>query len=348
MNTSTLRWGILGPGRIACSALIPAMHHAANAEPVAVASRAGSRAREIAARFSISRAYEGYEALLDDPEIDAIYIALPNGLHAEWVCKAAAAGKHVLCEKSVALSVEDAKRMRGACWSSGVLLMEGFMYRHHPQWAVVKEVVSSGQLGRVLSVDAHLSGHMPPRDHRWDAGLGGGALFDVTCYGINAARFVLDAEPLSVQAMADWVKTGADRNSKVIMSFPDGALASAWGSFAGQGGQSFRVVGAEGELWLDRPFVPHFDPVEVRIRRGGQTDVIKVGGANHYLHQVEYFSRCALSGEPLSGPGEDGVANVAVCVAARWSASRSGEPIPSFKTPIPELAGLTRGEHPAH
>ncbi|MFN3199190.1 MAG: Gfo/Idh/MocA family protein [Bradymonadia bacterium] len=337
METPTVRWGIIGPGRIAQSAVIPALHHAINATPYAVASRDPKRAKRLAARMSIPKAYGDYESLLDDPEVDAVYIAVPNGLHAEWVCKAAAAGKHVLCEKSISLNLEDAKRMRGSCWSSGVHLMEAFMYRHHPQWAKVEDLVRNGHLGHIISVDARLSGHVGAEDHRWDPDLGGGALFDVTCYGINVARLVFDAEPTSVQAVADWDERGTDRSSRVIMTFPEGGHAGAWGSFEGFGGQSVHIVGTDGEIYLERPFVTHFDPVDIILRRFGSVERVQVGGANHYLHMVEYFSQAVLEDQPLDHPGEDGVANVAVCVAARWSASRSGDPIPSFKTPIPEL-----------
>lgn len=328
MDAPTLRWGILGAGRIAQSAIIPSLHYAKNARPMAIASRNPERAKRIATRLSIPKVYGGYEALLADPDIDAIYIGLPNGLHPEWVCKAAAAGKHILCEKSLALNLEDAKRMRAACWSAGVLLMEGYMYRHHPQWAKAEELIRGGQLGHILSVDARLSGYVPAEDHRWDPELGGGALFDVTCYGINVARLIFDAEPTAVQAIADWDEGGVDRSSRVIMTFPEGGHAGAWGSFEGSGGQMVHIVGTDGELWLDRPFVPHFDPVELVLKRLDGIDRIRVGGANHYLHQLEYFSRCVLQEELLGTPGEDGVANVAVCVAAQQAASEDGTPPP--------------------
>lgn len=310
-----IRWGIIGAGNIARHAIAPAILESANGFLYAVASRGKERAEAIAQELGVSIACGSYEELLQLPEVDAVYIGLPNGLHEEWAIKAAQAGKHVLCEKSLAMTSSAAHRMRDEFQAHGVLLMEAFMYRHHPQWVRVHEILCSGEIGEIKSITAHLGGTLNNvQDHRWSAELGGGALFDVTCYGINAARYLLNAEPTRVQAIASLRVPGVDESSHVLMEFPGGVLASAQGTLSGHHAQGVRVVGTNGVLDIERPFVCNPEPTRLWLTQEGKPkEEILIAGANQFKHEVEHFAECILSGNALKFPAEDGVANTVVC-----------------------------------
>src|SRR5688500_11487316 len=205
MPDGLLRWGIVSTARIARERFVPGVRAASEGEVVAIASRDAGRAQAVATELRIPRAYATYEALLADPEVDAVYIGLPNGLHAEWTVRAAEAGKHVLCEKPAARRAADAQRMVEACGRAGVVLMEAFMYRLHPQHARVLELVRQGAIGDPVFVRASFCFAMSAErraagDVRLQAGLEGGALMDVGCYALNAARYIFGAEPLAVSA----------------------------------------------------------------------------------------------------------------------------------------------------
>src|SRR5262249_55941033 len=194
-------WGILGCGSIATNAIGPAIRWSHNGHLVAVASRGADVAEAKRCELGAMRAYAPYDRLLEDREVDAVYIGLPNGLHEGWALRAAEAGKHVLCEKSLTLSAASARRTAEGFRARGLRLVEGVMYRHHPQWQAARGLLTGG--GAVRFVRASLAGHVARSDHRWSRDLGGGALFDVTCYAVNAARFVLGTEPISVSAVAE-------------------------------------------------------------------------------------------------------------------------------------------------
>ena len=313
-----VRWGIIGCGNIATTAVVPAIHWADGSELLAVASRTQERATQKAAETGAPRAYGCYEALLADGDVDAIYIGLPNGEHARWAIDAARAGKHVLCEKSLALDVSDALAARAAFRERDRVLVEGFMVRHHPQWTVVKRLVESGAIGAVRHVRAWLRAtHADPANHRWSKKLGGGALFDVTCYPVNVARFVLGEEPARAKASARWASAGVDESTDALLEFPSGAVASVHGSLRAPFEQGVVIAGEHGRIVMDRPFVPHWDPTEVVVESASARDVHAVGGANHFLHMAEHVTRCIRDREMPLFPAEDGVANVAACVAIR-------------------------------
>jgi len=307
-------WGILGCGRIATGAVAPAIGWSDNGTLVAVASRtpevAASKARQVGAE----RSYASYEALLDDSRVHAVYIGLPNGLHEEWCVRAAEAGKHVLCEKSLTLNARSARRIAGSFARSGLRLVEAFMYRHHPQWRVVRDHLAA--VGKVRLVRACLAGSLPQADdHRWSSTLGGGALFYVTCYAVNAARFVLGSEPVRVAAVAEVTAEGVDVTSQASLEFPGGVLASASGSLRAERDQSVVIVGSEGLIEVVRPFIPGWEAAEVWVEQGGERRRIEVGGANHFLHEVEHFASIVLDPKRPMAPAENGVANVAACEA---------------------------------
>lgn len=316
-----VRWGILGCGSIAEHAICPAIRWSPLSTLMAIASRDAAAAQTKAREVQAPRAYGSYDALLRDDEIDAVYIGLPNGLHEEWTIKAAAAGKHVLCEKSLALNSAAARRMVDACSSANVLLMEAFMYRHHPQWDHVREVLASGRIGDIVVVRAGLMGDLADTaNHRWSARIGGGALYDVTCYGINVARLLYRREPVSATAIADrFTREGVDRTSTVMLDFGHGKLAVATGSLVSFNHQYCDIEGTRGRMTIRNPFIPGWDRTTISVQHGMNIDTIEVNGANHFLHQVEHFALCVQDRKRPLAPAEDGLANMLACEAAEQS-----------------------------
>jgi len=315
-------WGIIGCGNIARHAIAPAVSASKNGRLVAIASRTSERAERLARELGATRAYAGYEDLLEDVDVTAVYIGLPNGLHARWARAAAEAGKHVLCDKSLTLDVESALGLREAFHSRGLRLAEGYMYRHHPQWEIVK--CSLPAIGEIRILRAALCGKLAEQDHRWSAELGGGALFDVTCYAVNVARWLLAAEPCRVTAVARLRAPGVDESTHALLEFEGGAVALVAGSLVSAADQGVTIVGTEGKLEIPRPFVPHFDPTEIRLEKGGAVDVARVGGANHFLHQIEHFASLLIDPGRPNAPAEDGVENITACCAIRESYERGG------------------------
>lgn len=318
-HRSKVRWGIIGPGNIARYAIAPAIRYSSNGTLHAVASRSAARGAALALEAGAATSFGSYEKLLETREIDAVYIGLPNGLHEEWVLRAAEAGKHILCEKSLTFTAESAARMKQACAARGVVLMEAFMYRHHPQWYHVRDAIYQGRIGEIVSISASLGGTLANRDdHRWSAELGRGALYDVTCYGINVARYLTGREPLRVQAAGTMLTPLVDKSTSVLLEFDGGIIASVHGSLVSDSMQGLQVIGTEGTLTVPHPFIPNNDPTTIRIVRREKVEELVVGGANQFLHQVEHFASCALTGGGLRYPAEDGLANVTACeLAAR-------------------------------
>lgn len=308
-SPNPVRWGIIGCGAIAQAAIGPALQWSPLAELAAVASRDLVDAQEKARELGGCKAVAGYEAVIDDPSIEAVYIGLPNGLHEEWTIRAAKAGKHVLCDKSLALGAAAARRMAAACEQAGVRLMEAYMYRHHPQWDFVAKAIASGRIGDVQAMRAGLSGRLADEsNHRWSATLGGGALYDVTCYGLNAARLVFGREPAAVVAMADReTREGVDATSHAIMDFGFGKTAVASGSLRAFNHQFCEIEGTRGRILLEHPFIPGWESVEVVVESGMDAEVVPIRGANHFLHEVEHFCLCVRDPKRPLAPAEDGV-----------------------------------------
>jgi predicted dehydrogenase len=316
-------WGIMGCGWIATEAVAPAIQWSQNGRLVAIASRDHDVAAAKAAETGAQRAYSPYEAMLDDPEIDAVYIGLPNGMHEEWALRCAQAGKHVLCEKSLTLTLPSARRMAAAFAPRGLRLVEAFMYRHHPQWSLVRSLLDEGAIGTLRIVRASFCSRFDkPHDHRWSAALGGGTLWDLTCYGVNAARYVTGVEPVRAAAFADaQTQEGVDASTQASLEFEGGMLASVSGSLRTGRDQSLVIDGDEGTIEVVRPFVPGWDPTHVVLRRGfGREERrFEVGGANQFLHQAEHFASLVLEPARAVWPAEDGVRNVAACAAIERS-----------------------------
>src|SRR5262245_20559088 len=227
--SARVRWGILGCGAIAASAIAPAIRWSKHGELVAVGSRTRARAEERAKVVEARVAHASYEALVADPGIDAIYIGTPNGDHARWALAAVEHGKHVLCDKSLCLRDDEATALREAFTKKKKRLVEGFMVRHHPQWSRARDLVT--EIGGATHIRAWFRAMLDrDDDHRWSAELGGGALFDVGCYPINAARYFAGEEPRRAQAFTKLRSTGVDESTDALLEFPGGAIASVHGS----------------------------------------------------------------------------------------------------------------------
>jgi D-xylose 1-dehydrogenase (NADP+, D-xylono-1,5-lactone-forming) len=320
-----LRWGVLSTAHIAQTQFVPAVRSASNAEVVAVSSRDVGRAQTFAASFEIPKAHGSYEALLEDPEVDAVYIGLPNSLHREWTVAAAHAGKHVLCEKPLARSVADAEAMVQACQQSGVLLMEAFMWRHHAQQARVRALLDSGVIGapRVVSAAFAYRIDTSKANVRLQAELEGGALMDVGCYAVNAARWVFSSEPLAVSGEQILDETlGVDMAFGGTLVFPNGGLAVVETSFVEAPIQRLEIGGSEGRVVVERPFRPDALRGRISIVRGAEVQLEDVAADNQYARQVEHFGRSVAAGRLLE-PAEDGVAQARVIEALYAAAAQS-------------------------
>lgn len=322
--TDPVRWGVLGCASIAVKKVIPAMRRAANCEVTAIASRDASRAARTAEELEIARSFGSYQELLDDPGVEAVYIPLPNSQHAEWTHRAARAGKHVLCEKPIAMDAAEASAMVEACESAGVSLMEAFMYRLHPLWARTRELVAEGRIGELTAVQSFFSySNTDPGNIRNIAELGGGALMDIGCYPVNAARMMLGGEPTGVHAAVRRdPRFGTDVLTSAVLDF-DAGQATFTCSTQLQEDQRVHLIGTEGRLLVEVPFnIPTDSPGRIVHSRGGgagavppvapQVDVIEVAAADQYQVQAEMFAAAVRDGEPVPTPPRDAVANMAV------------------------------------
>ncbi|HEX7398812.1 MAG TPA: Gfo/Idh/MocA family oxidoreductase [Candidatus Limnocylindrales bacterium] len=297
---TTLRWGILGPGRIA-PRLVRAVGGCARAELGAVASRDPARARAFAGAHAIPMAYDSYDSLLSSPDVDVVYVALPNHLHAEWTIRALAAGKHVLCEKPLALSVGDVDAIADASARAGRLAVEGFMYLHHPQVLRAIELARGGALGRLELVNGAFSFFLThPGDPRVDPSMGGGSLWDVGCYPVSLARRIAGEEPDGMGAFARFDERGVDRTFIGQLHFPGGLLAQFDCGFAAPDRERVEIVGSDATLILESPFLPAPDgpPPVVTMRRGHDETPVDVPSTDQYQAEVEDLTAAILDGTP--------------------------------------------------
>jgi predicted dehydrogenase len=315
-----LRWGILSSANIGLRKVIPGIQKAARCEVVAIASRDVAAARLAAEQLGIPTAHGSYEALLADPEVDAVYIPLPNHLHAQWTIAAARAGKHVLCEKPLALTSTDAGRMVEACEAAGVRLMEAFMYRLHPSWVAVRELVAAGRIGRLRAVQSWFSYfNDDPANIRNIAEFGGGALFDIGCYQVNLSRMLFGAEPTRIEATLERDPvTGTDVLTSAILEF-DGGVATFTCSTRTEPDQRVHIYGTNGRISFGIPFnIPPDRPAEVFLTAGGDppldphTETLTFPTADPYTVQAERFAEAVLDGVPTPTPPQDAVANLRV------------------------------------
>jgi predicted dehydrogenase len=316
-----VRWGILSPAKIGTQKVIPAIQRAQRCRVVSIASRDADRAHTAAQALGIPRSHGSYEALLADPDVDAVYIPLPNHLHAEWTIAAARAGKHVLCEKPLALTAAEAGTMISACSDAGVLLMEAFMYRLHPSWVAVRELVAAGRIGELRTVQSWFSYfNDDPANIRNILETGGGALYDIGCYNVNLSRMLFGAEPTRVQASIERDPVGGtDVLTSAILGFPSGGVAAFTCATRTETDQRVHVYGTEGRISVGIPFnIPPDLPTHVFVTAGGDppvapaTETLTFEPCDQYTVQAEAFAAAILDGAPLPTPIEDAVGNLRV------------------------------------
>jgi predicted dehydrogenase len=309
-----LRIGTLGAARITPMALIRPAREVPGAEVKAVAARDEARARKFAAKHGIPRVHPSYDALLADPEIDAVYNPLPNGLHCEWTLGALEAGKHVLCEKPLASNAAEAERMADAAEKTGLVLAEAFHWRYHPLASRMRAVLESGVLGRIRRVEASMCIPLPiPGNIRYRLDLAGGATMDTGCYAISLARFLAGAEPEVVSAEAKLSSPGVDRYMRAELHFPEGIVGVVTCSLL-----SARLVdihaaveGERGEMRVLNPVIPHFfHRLKVRTPEGIRTE--RVPGSASYTHQLRAFVKWVRDGVPMPTDDAHGIANMRV------------------------------------
>jgi len=331
LDVTNLGWGILGPGRIA-PRLVRAVAACARGEMVAVASRDIDRAAAFASRSGVAQAFGSYEALLAAPEVDVVYVALPNHLHAEWTVRALEAGKHVLCEKPLALTPDDVDAIAAAAERAGRIAVEAFMYLHHPQIITAVEMARGGALGRLELVNGSFSFFLTfPDDPRVDPAKGGGSLWDVGCYPVSLARRVAGEEPECVGAFARFDERGVDRTFVGQLRFPNGLLAQFDCGFAAPDRERVEIVGSDATLVLDAPFLPAPDgpPPSLTMWRGRDATPIEVASVDQYGAEVEDLTAAILDRtQPrvdLSFSRGTIAALVDLDRAARGDAGRSGD-----------------------
>jgi predicted dehydrogenase len=311
---ASLRIGILGAARIAPSAVIKPAQNVDEAVIGAVAARDRSRAQEFASKHGIPKVHDSYAALIADPELDAIYNPLPNGLHAEWTIAALEAGKHVLCEKPFTANTQEAEAVAAVATRTGLVVMEAFHYRYHPLAKRMREIVDSDELGAVRRVETALCFPLPKfSDIRYQYDLAGGATMDVGTYTVHMARLLGREEPEVVSAVARLRTPDVDRAMRAELKFPSGhtgrITCSMWSTWLIQ--TYARVIGERGELHVINPTSPQLWH-RMRVKIGSSTRTEKFPRKPTYEYQLEAFCAAVLRGEPTLTPPTDSIANMRV------------------------------------
>ena len=301
-------WGVLGAGFIANRAMIPAIQQGVNARVLALASRDEQRGRETAHHYSIERVYRDYEALLADPDVQVIYIALPNHLHREWAIHAAHAGKHVLCEKPLALNTAEADEIISTCHSHKVLLMEAVMYRFHPRMQALKAIIAAGEAGELRFI--HVAFSFPfdaPGNYRAFPQFGGGALLDIGSYCVNAARWLIGSEPIAIHPVFSYSHNGIDLSTSAILEFGPHVSVHIQCSFAAAEHQIIEVIGTQTAIIAPLAFTAwRDDTTALHIQRGAVFERREFAPADPYQIMIEHFTDCVLGKASLMYPAEDG------------------------------------------
>jgi predicted dehydrogenase len=325
-----VRFGVLSTAKIARTKVIPPMQRAERCEVVAIASRDLARAREVAAALGIARAYGSYEELLADPEIDAVYNPLPNHLHVPWTVKAAEAGKHVLCEKPIGVSVADAQAVIEARDRTGVRIQEAFMVRTHPQWLRAREIVHEGRLGELKAIYGHFSYHLTdPANIRNMLGWGGGGLLDIGCYPITTSRFITGTEPRRVAALIERDPTlGIDRLGSVLLDFPGVQAVFTYGTQLTPR-QTMQLIGTKGRLEIEIPFNAPVDrPCRLFLYDGAElglkvAETFEIPTCDQYGIMADAFATSIQEDTEQPVPLEDSMMNMRV-IKAVLQAARDG------------------------
>lgn len=315
-----LRWGVLGGARIVRKT-IPALQATKNGEVVGIASRSEEKAREYAGKHGIPQAFGSYEALLASLDIDAVYIPLPNALHLEWILKSLDAGKHVLCEKPLAMSAAECEEIARKADETGLKVLEGFMYRFHPRFEKLQELLAANVVGKLTFVHVGHSFDAGGDDNiRWYSGLGGGALFDTGCYCVNMSRMVTAQEPTDVAAFGNYRDANdggrIDTSIAGMLRFPSSATVLFDTGVNLERRNFLEITGTEGRLYLDNPFgLLEEDSVLEEHHFGQDTIYHQVKGENHFVRMGEHFADSVLNGTPLRYDLADAVNNARVLEA---------------------------------
>jgi predicted dehydrogenase len=322
-----VRWGILSTAKIGTEQVIPAMQMGEYCDILAIASRDPDRAQAAAQKLGIPMAYGSYEELLDDPEIDAVYNPLPNHLHVPWSIQALEAGKHVLCEKPIALTAAEAKRLLDASRQyPGLKVMEAFMYRFHPQWQKAKHLVEAGEIGELQTIQSFFAYYnVDPSNIRNQADIGGGGLMDIGCYCISLSRFIFGAEPDRVFGIVEYdLDFDTDRLASAVLEFETGTAtftcATQLAPF-----QRVNIFGNQGRVEIEIPVnAPTDRPCRMWHQKEDHVEEIVLPVANQYTIQGDLFSQAVLNDTPAPTPLEDAVNNMRVIEAVVHSDERDG------------------------
>ena len=330
-----VKWGVLGVAKIAIEKVIPAMQQGEASHIAAIASRDLGKARAAAGKLGIERTFGSYEELLADPEIEAIYNPLPNELHVPWTLRALAAGKHVLCEKPIALDAKEAHSLIEARDRSGKLVAEAFMVRFHPQWRRAKELAATGAVGDLRAIQTFFSYRLLDPENVRNRPPGGGGLYDIGCYAILSARYIFGAEPTRVAATIDHDPNfRTDRLAGAILEFPGGRHSTFTIGTQMSAHQRVTIVGEAGRIEIMIPFnAPPDRPTEIAIDTGvdlfgGGRRVEQFPVCDQYTLQGDAFSRAIINATPLEFPIEDAILNMRV-IDALFRSAKSG----SWETP---------------
>ncbi|HEX5267020.1 MAG TPA: Gfo/Idh/MocA family oxidoreductase [Acidimicrobiales bacterium] len=310
----TVRIGCLGAARIAPMALVRPGRAVAGAEVAAVAARSRDKAQAFATKHGIPRVHGSYQQLIDDPDIDAVYNPLPNGLHGVWTMRALRAGKHVLCEKPFTANAAEAEEVAKVAAETGLVVVEAFHWRYHPLASRLVEIVRSGELGPIREIRTSMCFPLFARnDIRWQAHLAGGALMDAGCYAVHMARTLAGAEPEVVSAEARLRRPGVDRYVRASVRFPDGSsgriTTSMWSGTVLD--ISARVIGESGSVHVFNPTAPQFFNL-VTQRSGGRTRRWRGRGHHTYQYQLEAFVDAVENGAAVPTGPDDAIANMRV------------------------------------
>lgn len=294
-----IRWGIIGAANIAKQQVIPAIQQTSNAEIIAIASQSG-KAQALARQFNIQNTYNSYEKLLESPDIDAVYIALPNTHHKTWALAAIQAKKHVLCEKPIVLHATDLIELQKASKRHNVILMEAFMYRFHPQMAKAKELLAQRVIGDILTIRSrfHFTIKDWQNDIRLNPNLGGGVLNDIGCYPLNAIHYLIEESPKTVQASQGISNYQVDTHVAVQLSYPSGILAQIDASFHGPMTQTIDIIGTKGTMQMPYAFRTDLNNHEgiIQYETNNENKTI-TETANAYVEQIKAFQQAIENNE---------------------------------------------------
>ena len=328
MEKKTVRWGVLGCSGIAKSRTIPGLLACENAELYAIAGRNEEKLKVYAEPFAPKKLYTDYQALLDDENVDAVYLPLPNGIHMEWVKKAAAAGKHILCEKPMALTEEQVREMFAAAKEHGVLLEEAYAYRHAQLVQKVKEIVDSGAIGRIRYLESKHSTFDTNRSGiRYQKGNGGGAVYDVTCYNVSLASYLFGKDPEDMSVYCGFDKeTGVDVSDAVMLRYEEGVTAMLYAGLDAYRRGCYSILGETGRIDVDHKFNSS-GVCHIRVSTGARpqgaeyvdetTTEYTIWVDDNYKKEIELFSDAVLNGSALTVSEEESLRTARVCDAIR-------------------------------